>query len=508
MKISIPTVALVVLFFVNHADAAESPKLSSPWQHQDIGAVTVAGSASEAAGVITLKGTLDIWAKSDGCYFAWQKLQGNGTIVGRVLSVELSGHSKGGLAIRESLDAGSRHATMVDTPTDGCQFLVRAETDDVTTVQRTDLNKAKMPYWLKLERQGETITGYESPDGKAWSQTGTTTLKLPESIFIGLVASSHLKETLCTVPFDNVTITKAGFAQNKSQSNQIAKVMTINIDGSDPKLVCETNGGMQAPNWSPDGKWLVCNGGNALWQIGADGSSKPEKIPTGNVNGINNDHVLSFDGKTIYFSAGAHIYAVPFAGGTPRRVSNEHPAETSFKYFLHGVSPDEKTLAYVGVSAVGDDPWGRLDLFTIPTAGGPDRRLTDTEAPDDGPEYSSDGKWIYFNSELNAKVPGHAQCYRMKPDGTSIEQLTHDDRVNWFPHISPDNKWIVYISFPPGTLKHPANKDVILRRMRPDGSEPADIIAFNGGQGTINVNSWSPDSQRIAYVTYEIARTK
>jgi len=157
---------------------------------------------------------------------------------------------------------------------------------------------------------------------------------------------------------------------------------------------------------------------------------------------------------------------------------------------------------------VGDDPWGRLDLYTIPTAGGPDRRLTDTEAPDDGPEYSPDGKWIYFNSELNAKVPGHAQCCRMKSDGTGIEQLTHDDRVNWFPHISPDNKWIVYISFPPGTLKHPANKDVILRRMRPDGSEQADIIGFNGGQGTINVNSWSPDSKRFAYVSYENPPTK
>lgn len=200
----------------------------------------------------------------------------------------------------------------------------------------------------------------------------------------------------------------------------------------------------------------------------------------------------------------AHLYAVPFEGGQPRRVSNEHPSATAFKYFLHGVSPDDKTLAYVGVSAVGDDPWGRLDLYSIPTVGGPDTRLTDTLAPDDGPEYSPDGKWIYFNSELNAKVPGHAQCYRMKPDGTGIEQLTYDERVNWFPHVSPDGNWIVYISFPPGTVKHPANKDVILRRMKPDGSEQADIIAFLGGQGTINVNSWSPDSKRFAFVAYPI----
>jgi Tol biopolymer transport system component len=301
---------------------------------------------------------------------------------------------------------------------------------------------------------------------------------------------------------------KSVLAQGKSIPGQVAQIMTIGIDGSDPKLVLQTSGGFQAPNWTPDGKWLICNGSNALWRIAADGSTKPEKIELDDVKGVNNDHVLSPDGQTIFFSAFEHLYAVPIAGGKPKRVSNEHPAERKFKYFLHGISPDAKTLSYVGVEAVSDDPWGRLDLYTIPSTGGPDTRLTDTPAPDDGPEYSPDGKWIYFNSELNAKVPGHAQCYRMKTDGTGIEQLTHDDRVNWFPHISPDGKWIVYISFPPGTVKHPANKDVILRRMRPDGSEQADIVKLFGGQGTINVNSWSPDSQRIAYVAYPVLKNE
>ena len=315
-------------------------------------------------------------------------------------------------------------------------------------------------------------------------------------IFVRFFAALALLVVSCATPAAAQGKAKAG-----SQLGQFGRVMTIGIDGSDPRLVCEANG-IQAPNWTPDGKWLICNGGNALWRVAADGSTQPEKIPLGDVKGANNDHILSPDGQTIYFSAGAHLFAVPIAGGTPRRVSNDHPPATAFKYFLHGVSPDNQTLAYVGVEAVGDDPWGRLDLYTIPVAGGPDTRLTDTPAPDDGPEYSPDGKWIYFNSELNAKVPGHAQCYRMKPDGTGIEQLTYDERVNWFPHISPDGKWIVYISFPPGTVKHPANKAIILRRMRPDGREQADIIAFRGGQGTINVNSWAPDSKRFAYVAY------
>ncbi len=300
-------------------------------------------------------------------------------------------------------------------------------------------------------------------------------------------------------------ISGTGFAQDKPAMVQIAKIMTIGIDGSDPQLVFEGQG-FQAPNWSPDGKWLIFNSNNALWRIAADGGTKPEKIPTGDVMGINNDHILSPDGQTVFFSAGQHLYSVPIAGGQPKRISNEHSAERQFKYYLHGVSPDAKTLAYVGAELAGDDPWGRLDLYTIPAAGGVDTRLTNSPAPDDGPEYSSDGQWIYFNSELNAKVPGHAQCYRMKPDGTGIEQLTHDERVNWFPHISPDGKWIVYISFPPGTVKHPANKDVILQRMRPDGSDQADIVALFGGQGTINVNSWSPDSKRFAYVAYPFVK--
>jgi len=298
-------------------------------------------------------------------------------------------------------------------------------------------------------------------------------------------------------------------AQGVLAPGQVARLTTIGRDGSDPKVLFQTTDIIEAPNWSSDGKWLVYNSKGSLWRIAADGSgNQPEKIATGDVQDVNNDHVLSPDGRTIYFSAGGHLYAAPFSGGQPRRVSNEHPAEEQFQYYLHGVTPDGSTLAYVGVSAMNGKRWGRLDLYTIPAAGGADTRLTDTPAPDDGPEYSPEGNWIYFNSELNAKTPGHAQCYRMKPDGSGVEQLTRDERVNWFPHVSPDGKWLVYLSFPPGTVGHPANKDVILRRMKPDGSEQADIIAFHGGQGIMNVNSWSPDSQRFAYVAFPILAEK
>src|SRR4051794_18419130 len=186
---------------------ADSTELPSPWQHQDIGTVTVTGTATAAGDAFTLKGTLDIWGTSDGCHFAWQRLNGDGEIVARVLSVEpTQNHAKGGVAIRESLDPDARHATMVNTPTDGTQFLVREEKSGKTTSQKTGLNKGKAPYWVKLVRAGDTITGFESLDGKEWAQTGTTMLKLPESVYVGLVASSHVQDKTCAVSFDRVNV--------------------------------------------------------------------------------------------------------------------------------------------------------------------------------------------------------------------------------------------------------------------------------------------------------------
>tara|TARA_R110002124_G_scaffold36451_15_gene117486 strand:+ start:44280 stop:45173 length:894 start_codon:yes stop_codon:yes gene_type:complete len=295
-------------------------------------------------------------------------------------------------------------------------------------------------------------------------------------------------------------LTKPEFARRGRalQPGQTAELTIINADGTGRTVVFTADEVIEAPNWTPDGQTLVFNAGGELWRIGADGGT-PVRIDTSTLRDLNNDHVLSPDGATVYVSADdGHLYAVPLAGGPPRRVSNTHA--TPHHYYLHGISPDGLTLAYVAVEA----PHGkkRINIFTIPAAGGPDTRLTDLDAPHDGPEYSPDGQWIYFNSERNS--PGHAQCFRMHADGSNVEQLTHDDRVNWFPHLSPDGASVAYISYPPGTQGHPADKDVILRFMRPDGSARRDIIAFFGGQGTINVNSWAPDSTRLAYVAYPL----
>ncbi|MFF0345333.1 TolB family protein [Kribbella sp. NPDC004875] len=252
----------------------------------------------------------------------------------------------------------------------------------------------------------------------------------------------------------------------------------------------------EAPNWLPDGT-LVVNGNGLLFRVG-DGL---EEIKLGGVPAINNDHVVGPDGQTVYVSAeDGHIYAVPIAGGTGRRVTNDRGPR--FHHYLHGVSPDGSTLAYIGLEWVGERRV--TNVWTIPSGGGADVQVTNDEFADDGAEYSPDGEWIYFNSERAARVPGHAQLFRVPVRGGAAEQLTFDDRVNWFPHPAPDGSAIAYVSFPPGVEGHPADvADVRLRLLTATG-EIRELTALFGGQGTMNVPSWSPDSTAIAYVAYPI----
>lgn len=286
------------------------------------------------------------------------------------------------------------------------------------------------------------------------------------------------------------------------QPGQISSLVVVDIKDRSKRIVLETDRLIEAPNWTPDGEWLIVNGQGALYRIAADGSGDLERIPVAGVSGVNNDHVLSPDGKRLYFSAEGHLYCVPIEGGDARRVSNVHPEEQHYSYWLHGVSPDEQTLAYVSVEPEGDRPRARRNLATIPAAGGPDHQITTGVNDFDGPEYSPDGKWLYYNSEEMAHRPGHSQIFRMALDGTNRQQLTDDERVNWFPHLTPDGTSFVYISYDPGTITHPADLPVELRLLLATGGEPETVVTMFGGQGTLNVNSWAPDSRRFAFVAY------
>jgi Tol biopolymer transport system component len=286
------------------------------------------------------------------------------------------------------------------------------------------------------------------------------------------------------------------------QDHQVSQLVVTDVATLEQRLVLETDRLIESPNWTPDGLWFIVNGQGRLYRVRADGSGGLEQIPVIGVSGVNNDHVLSPDGRRIYFSADGHLYRVAIEGGAARRISNVHPEDQHYSYWLHGVSPDERELAYVSVEPEGDRPRARRNLATIPAAGGPDHQLTTGVNDYDGPEYSPDGEWIYYNSEEASSRPGHAQIFRLRRDSGAREQLTFDERVNWFPHLTPDGRSFVFISYAPGTITHPADLDVELRLLPAEGGTSRVVAELFGGQGTLNTNSWAPDSTRFAFVAY------
>jgi Tol biopolymer transport system component len=277
----------------------------------------------------------------------------------------------------------------------------------------------------------------------------------------------------------------------------------IDVDTGDVTEILVSDELLEAPNWVNDGKSLIINAKGHLRRLWLD-TLAMDRIDTGDIDTCNNDHVLSPDGSKIYFSADGHLYVIPITGGTPRKLSNDigEPGSYSYTYWLHGVSPDDKWLAYVAVEPKGADPGGYRYCALIPTDGGEDIPIMDRDSLADGPEYSPDGKWIYFNAEIGAHQLGHAQIFRMDSRDFKIEQLTFDDVVNWFPHLSPDGSRLVYLAYEKGTEGHPADLDVKIMLMAANGGPATEIHRFFGGQGSINVNSWCPDGKFIALVEY------
>jgi Tol biopolymer transport system component len=283
--------------------------------------------------------------------------------------------------------------------------------------------------------------------------------------------------------------TLAAFAQSRPPVT--SHIVIVDRDGRNERVVYSSPTLFEAPNWSPDGKYLLLNSQGRLWILPVAGG-EPQPVDTGAVRNINNDHGISADGKWFAISAG-QIYVLPSSGGEPRQVTEKRPS------YFHGWSPDGRTLAYC---AQRDS---NFDLYAIPASGGAEQRLTTSPGYDDGPEYSPDGKWIYFNSDRSGswdiwRIPASGAG----PEDTKAERITSDDWEDWFPHISPDGKQMIFVSFAKGTKGHPANQNVVLRTMPVRGGKIEVITKLFGGQGTMNVNSWSPDSKRFAYVRYEL----
>jgi TolB protein len=281
---------------------------------------------------------------------------------------------------------------------------------------------------------------------------------------------------------------------------QRSQVWIAGPDLSDPKLLFETDDLLvEAPNWTTDGAALIVNGAGQVWRLEVEGEPAGlVKIDYQDLPDVNNDHVLDPDGEHIYLSAmDQHIYRAALAGGAPSRVS----PEDGYWHFLHGVSPDGSRLAYVEIDTF-DKP-GRLAVLAVGSDSPEIWPAGDGHL--DGPEWSPDGKWVYLNSEAFTEAPGHAQLARVPDGGGPIERLVSSDTVDWFPHVSPDARYAAYISFPTGTVGHPPDRDVEVRVVdTSDWSSPLQRYPLFGGQGTINVNSWAPDSRRFAFVAYPV----
>jgi len=469
----------------------------------DVGKVLHGGSATYNASsdeyVLSGSGS-NIWFTNDEFHFVWKKMKGDFILHGRgkFLGNEGNEHRKFGVMIRQNLDSS---ASMVAATVHGNGLTsLQYRNAPHTNIEEKQM-KISAPDVVQLERRGDTFIMSVAHFGDTFVTREISNVKLDGDVYVGLFVCAHNKDVVEKVSFDNVRIVvPAPKDLVPYQTFLGSNIETMDVTTGKRKILYSENVSLQAPNWTKDGKSLIYNSQGSLYRFDLK-TRKPALLPTGKIKDINNDHVISFDGKMLGISAvspdgkiGSTVYTVPITGGEPKLIT----PLLGFSY-LHGWSPDGKWLTYTAKRNNDPTPAG-FDIYKIPSNGGKEIQLTNVTGLDDGPEYSPDGKYIYFNSVRS----GLMQLWRMKPDGSDPEQLTNDDYNNWFAHISPDGKWIVCITFLKDEVKpddHPFYKHVYLRMMPASGG-PLKVIAYlYGGQGTINTPSWSPDSKKIAFIS-------
>ena len=281
-----------------------------------------------------------------------------------------------------------------------------------------------------------------------------------------------------------------------AERDSFSALETVNVHNGTRTVLKEFDYVVEAPNWTRDGRYLVYNSRGRMYTYELS-TGIIRELETGFAIDCNNDHVISPDNTQLAVShftnadAISRIYILPFEGGGPVLVTEKGPS------YLHGWSPDGKRLAYCA------ERNGQYDIYTISVSGDLETRLTNLPGLDDGPEYSPDGRYIWFNSTRT----GLMQVWRMETDGSNPTQMVEAGDNCWFPHLSPDGSWVVYIAYDKDAVApgdHPANKNVELRLVPASGGESKTIAQLFGGQGTINVNSWSPDNRTVAFVSYRL----
>jgi TolB protein len=501
MLSSMPIISSALrVLFVCHVFAAHSAwgQANAPAPgfftgQQDVGACAQPGSATCDTAQTTYTvagGGENMWFTNDAFHFVWKQVSGD-VVVSAKIAFQGSGgnaHRKACLLVRQGLEADSAYADAA-LHGDGLTSLQYRETNGARTYEIQA--NVTAPQFLRLDKTGRYVSMSLSTDGKSWRPAGGSfRLELRDPFYVGLGVCAHDNKALETAVFSDVRLLQGVLASAKPQL--YSALETVPIASKDRRAVYCTTNLIEAPNWSRDNTSLVFNSAGRLYRLPVAGG-QPQVIETGFANRCNNDHGFSPDGASLAISDQSQerrslIYTLPAAGGVPKRITRLGPS------YWHGWSPDGQTLVYCA------ERNGEFDIYSIPAAGGDEVRLTTAPGLDDGPEYSPDGQFIYFNSERS----GNMQIWRMKPDGAAQEPVTADGYNNWFPHPSPDGRWIVFLSFEKTVKGHPANQDVTLRLLPARGGKAEVLAKLFGGQGTINVPSWSPDSKKVAFVSYQL----
>ncbi|HST10087.1 MAG TPA: hypothetical protein VLL05_06905 [Terriglobales bacterium] len=494
-----PKALLAIFIFTLASFAASNTQLGPFESHSDVGNVLHPGSATYDAShkTFTITGSGEnMWLSNDAFQFVWKKVSGDVALAADIafIGAGVNEHRKAVVMVRQNLDADSPYA---DVALHGSGLTSLQYRDAKGALTHEIQANVSAPARIRIEKRGQYAYMWigsktDSKNEDLRMAGGSVRVPLEGTYYIGIGLCSHDKDVVEKAIFSNVEI-QAPLPIPSAESKLYSTLETITIDSTDRRVVYVAPEKFEAPNWTHDGASLIFNRHGRLEKIPVAGG-KPEIIDTGFAAHCNNDHGISPDSQSIAISDQtkdedrSHVYIVPFGGGAPRVVTKNGPS------YWHGWSPDGKTLAFVG------ERNGEFDIYSIPFEGGEETRLTTAKGLDDGPDYSPDGNFIYFNSERT----GHMQIWRMKPDGSGQEQITNDDFNNWFPHVSPDGAWMVFLTYDKSVTGHPENKDVMLRLISLADRKVTILAKLFGGQGTINVPSWSPDSQQLAFVSYQL----
>ncbi len=491
--------ALFCAFAVGAVASARASDQPSPVgvfdQHGDIGGVAIPGTSAfdkDSQEYLLSSSGGDMWADHDECQFAWKKVKGDFILQAATEFLGAGGdpHRKMGLIVRAALDPRSPHVNACIHGNGVAALQFRRADGTATEEIHVRLDG---PQVLQLERVGKKFIMSAARLGETYTAQDLDGMELPDEVYVGIYICAHNNAVVEKGVFRNVRLIKPAAPDFKPYRDYIGSdIELLDVGTGARRAIHRAEDSLQAPNWTPDGRTLIYNHNGRMFSFDLT-SGRPSPVSTGSQVHCNNDHTLSFDGTMLGISSGSPsiVYTLPIGGGEPKRITPTGPS------YLHGWSPDGKFLLFTG------ERNHEFDIYRVPSSGGPEERLTTAKGLDDGSEYAPDGKTIFFNSERS----GRMQVWKMNADGSGQAQVTDDEFNNWFPHVSPDGSTILFISFPADIAPndHPFYKHVYLRRMPVGGGKPSVVAYLYGGQGSINVNSWSPDSRSIAFVSNSAA---